>query len=242
MQKCAAFFDVDGTITREGLITEMFRKMVKYELIDESKWHLEVKPAFTSWSRRVGDYDHYLQKMVDIYLDTVQNTDSYLIGHIARQVIEQAYQRVYTYTRDRLKWHRAQGHLIIAISGSPVELVREIASKYQMDDYRGTVYEIGPDGTYSGVIHPMWDSASKRQALLAMADKHQLELGSCYAYGDTSGDFSMLSLVGHPHAVNPTRELIRKILADRQLKGRINIIVERKDVTYQMDAACLSLL
>ncbi len=242
MQKSAAFFDVDGTITREGLITEMFRKMVKYELIDESKWHLEVKPAFTSWSRRVGDYDQYLQKMVDIYLATVQNTDAYLIAHIARQVVEQAYERVYTYTRDRIKWHRAQGQLIIAISGSPVELVREMASKYQMDDYRGTIYEIGPDGTYSGVIHPMWNSASKHQAILAMAAKHQLDLAACSAYGDTSGDLAMFQLVGQPHAVNPTRELIRQILADAQLRAKINIIVERKDVTYQLDVDCLSLI
>jgi len=57
INKCAAFFDVDGTISREGLISEMFRKMIKYELIDISKWHKEVEPAFTRWNRRVGDYD-----------------------------------------------------------------------------------------------------------------------------------------------------------------------------------------
>ncbi|MDD3504755.1 MAG: HAD-IB family phosphatase, partial [Eubacteriales bacterium] len=147
MSRCAAFFDVDGTITREGLISELFRKMVKYELIDETKWQFEVKPAFSKWNRRVGDYDHYLQKMVDVYLDTVKNTDSYLISYIARKVIDQNYDRVYTFTRDKIKWHREQGHLIIAISGSPIELVREMAKKYKMDDYKGTVYEIGENGT-----------------------------------------------------------------------------------------------
>ena len=59
--------------------------MIRYELIDESKWQYEVKPAFTLWNRRVGDYDHYLQKMVDIYLDTVKNTDANLIAYIAHQ-------------------------------------------------------------------------------------------------------------------------------------------------------------
>jgi len=126
MATAAAFFDVDGTITREGLISEMFRKMVKYELIDESRWHDQVKPAFSRWSRRVGEYDHYLQKMVDVYLETVRNTNPYHIAYIARKVIEQNGERVYTYTRARLKWHKEQGHLLIAISGSPVELVREL--------------------------------------------------------------------------------------------------------------------
>ena len=242
MNRCAAFFDVDGTITREGLISELFRKMIRYELIDESKWQYEVKPAFTLWNRRVGDYDHYLQKMVDIYLDTVKNTDANLIAYIAHQVVEQNYERVYTYTRDRLKWHRQQGHLVIAISGSPVELVREMALKYEMDDYKGTVYEVGADGTYSGVIHPMWNSANKRKAVLEMAHKHNLDLALCYAYGDTSGDFSMLNLVGKPCAINPTRELLQKILDDEALQQKVSVIVERKDVTYQLDVACLNLI
>jgi HAD superfamily hydrolase (TIGR01490 family) len=242
MSVCAAFFDVDGTITREGLISELFRKMVRYELIDESKWHDEVKPAFTNWNRRVGDYDHYLQKMVDIYLDTVKNTEAYLISHIAQKVIEQTYERVYTYTRDRLKWHRQQGHRVIAISGSPMELVREMAKKYEMDDFKGTVYEIGSDGTYSGVIRPMWDAKNKRQAILEMAEKHNLVLDDSYAYGDTSGDISMLDLVGKPFAINPTRELIRKIMDHETLRQKMTIIVERKDVTYKLDIDCLDLI
>jgi phosphoserine phosphatase len=48
MSRCAAFFDVDGTITREGLISELFRKMVKYELIDETKWQLKLSRLFPS--------------------------------------------------------------------------------------------------------------------------------------------------------------------------------------------------
>lgn len=242
MGTCAAFFDVDGTITREGLISELFRKMVRYELIDQSKWHYDVKPAFTRWNRRVGEYDHYLQKMVDVYFDTVKNTDSGIISYIARKVVEQNYDRVYTYTRDRLKWHREQGHLVIAISGSPVELVREMSARYEMDDYKATVYEVGPDGTYSGVIHPMWDSRNKRLAVREMAKKHGLDLKACYAYGDTAGDFTMLSMVGNPFAINPTQELINKILDDETLRQKISVVVERKDVTYMLDVNCLSLI
>ena len=54
MKKCAAFFDIDGTISREGLISEMFKKMIKYELIENSKWYREVEPAFIQWNKRSG--------------------------------------------------------------------------------------------------------------------------------------------------------------------------------------------
>ncbi len=242
MKKQAAFFDIDGTITREGLISELFRKMIRFDLIDETKWHQEVKPAFTRWNRRVGDYDQYLKKMVDIYLDAVTHVNPVMIHHVAQKVIEQNYERVYTYTRDRLKWHRDQGHLVIAISGSPVELVRELSAKYGMDDYKGTVYELGPDGCYSGQVDPMWDAVSKKKAVLDMSHKHDLDLAACYAYGDTSGDTAMLHLVGHPYAINPTRKLIEQILESPALREKISIIVERKDATYQMDVACLNLI
>lgn len=152
MKNIAAFFDIDGTISREGLISEMFKKMIKYELIDNSKWYNEVEPAFTRWDKRVGDYDDYLQKMVDIYTETVKNTDSFHIAYIAKKVIEQKGERVYTYTRERIKWHKVQGHLVIAISGSPIELVREMSAKYDMDDYKGTIYQVDDNGIYNGEI------------------------------------------------------------------------------------------
>jgi len=242
MGRIAAFFDIDGTISREGLISEMFKKMIKYDLIDNSRWYREVEPAFLQWNKRLGDYDLYLQKMVDIYSETVRFTNPFHISYIAKKVIEQKGERVYTYSRERIKWHKDQGHIVIAISGSPVELVREMSVMYGMDDYRGTVYEIGNDGAYSGKIIPMWDSASKEKAVAEMAEKHAVDLTASFAYGDTAGDFSMLKLVGHPFAVNPTRELITRILEDGHLKDTATVIVERKDVTYELNVDCLRLL
>lgn len=242
MKKIAAFFDIDGTISREGMISEMFKKMIKYELIDNSQWHNEVEPAFTRWDKRVGDYDDYLQKMVDIYSETVRNTNSFHIAYIARKVIEQKGDRVYTYSREKIKWHKAQGHIVIAISGSPIELVREMSERYGMDDYRGTIYQVGSDGVYNGTIIPMWDAESKRRAVLEIAEEYHVDLSSSYAYGDTNGDFSMLKLVGNPFAINPTRELLTHIQTDSMLMKKSVIIVERKDVTYRLNVNHLDLI
>ena len=134
MGKIAAFFDIDGTIYREGLITEVFKKIIKYELVDEEKWQNDVRPAYLKWDRRQGLYDTYLLKMVDIYMDAIRGLDQYHINYIAKKVIEQKGDRVYTFSRDRIKWHKEQGHIVIAISGSPEELVREMSKKYNMDD------------------------------------------------------------------------------------------------------------
>ena len=89
MKKVAAFFDIDGTIYREGLITEVFKKMVTHEIVSGSRWTDEVKPAYMAWDRRMGDYDNYLQKMVEIFKETPKGISAVHIEHIAQKGIEQ---------------------------------------------------------------------------------------------------------------------------------------------------------
>ena len=233
MKKQAAFFDIDGTIYREGLITEVFKKLVTYELIESSKWYNEVRPAFLNWDKRMGDYDTYLLKMVDIYTEAVRGITKEQIEYVAKKVIEQKGDRVYTFTRERIKWHKAQGHKVIAISGSPYELVKEMSMKYDMDDCKGTIYERDETGCYTGQVKPMWDAVSKKAAILELVEQYDLDLSECYAYGDTGGDLTMLKMVGNPYAINPTKELINKLKIET-LEKEVQVIVERKDVTYRL--------
>ena len=242
MKKIAAFFDIDGTIYREGLITEVFKKIIKYELVDEKHWYNEVRPAYLLWDKRQGDYDTYLTKMVDIYVEALKGISKEQIEHVAKKVIEQKGDRVYTFSRERIKWHKDQGHIVIAISGSPSELVKEMSDKYNMDDYKGTIYKIGDNNNYTGEVIPMWDSVSKEKAILEMQEKYNIDLSQSYAYGDTSGDYTMFKLVGIPYAINPTKELLHKITNDKEIDSKINIIVERKDVTYKLKSSNLELL
>lgn len=242
MKKIAAFFDIDGTIYREGLITEVFKKIIKYELVDEEKWYKEVRPAYLLWDKRQGDYDTYLSKMVDIYVEAIKGISKEQIEHVAKKVIEQKGDRVYTFSRERIKWHQDQGHIVIAISGSPYELVKEMSQKYNMDDFKGTIYKSDENNNYTGDVIPMWDSQSKEKALLEMKEKYDVDLSASYAYGDTAGDYTMFKLVGIPYAINPTKELLNKITNDKEINDKINIIVERKDVTYKLTTDKLELL
>jgi HAD superfamily hydrolase (TIGR01490 family) len=233
-KRIAAFFDIDGTLYREGLITELFKKLIKSELIENDRWYKEVKPFYVKWDKRIGNYDNYLLKMADIYSEAIIGLHRCQIEFIASQIIKQKGDRVYTYTRDRIKWHKDQGHIIITVSGSPIELVREMSIKYGFDDYIGTKYLLSEDGIYTGAIIPMWDSASKKNAIEDFVIKYNIDLNLSYAYGDTSGDYTMLKLISHPTAINPTKELLLNILEDDELKEKINIMVERKDVVYRL--------
>lgn len=239
MKRKAAFFDIDGTIYREGLITEVFKKMVTHEIVAPERWRDEVGPAFHAWDRRQGDYDNYLSKMVEIFKESTVGISHEHIDYIAKLVVLQKGDRVYQFTRNEIERHRQAGHLIIAVSGSPDALVREMAKKYQFDDYRGTVYHYNEAGYYTGEITPMWDSDSKKKALLELSKQYDVDLDDCYSYGDTNGDLTMFELTGHPCAINPTRELLSNISKNEELKKRMKVIVERKDVIYNIDISHL---
>lgn len=240
--KKAAFFDIDGTLYREGLITEIFKKLVKYEIIPPEKWYNEVRPDYNRWDKRQGNYDNYLLKMAEIYKKGIIGLHKSQVEFIAKNVVEQKGDRVYTFTRDRIKWHMNMGHQLIVISGSPMELVSQMAKKYGFHHYVGSVYSLDENNTYTGEVIPMWDSISKENSISKFVKEYDIDLNESYAYGDTAGDVSMLKSVAHPFAINPTKELITEIKKDEELKNKAKIIVERKDVVYQLDIDCINIL
>ena len=113
-----------------------------------------------------------------------------------------------------------------------------MAKKMGVDDFCGSIYEIDEKTkTFSGkILKPMWDSIHKQEAIENFIKKYNIDLSKSYAYGDTNGDFSMLSLVGNPRAINPSKELITRIKNDENLKSKTQIIIERKNVIYKLNS------
>lgn len=82
----------------------------------------------------------------------------------------------------------------------------------------------------------MWDSKNKLKSINKFCEKYGIDLEKSYAYGDTHGDITMLELVGNPKAINPSLELINSIKNDGRLRAKTEIIIERKDVIYSVNA------
>lgn len=234
----AAFFDIDGTLYREGMITAIFKKLIKSEIIDQSRWYSEVREEYIKWDKRRGNYDDYLLKIAAIYIETIKGLHRTQIEFIAKKVIEQKGDKVYQYTRDKIEWHKQQGHHVFTISGSPYELVKEMSMKYGVTDFVGSVY-VTENDIYTGEVKPMWDSKNKEKALTDLVQRYDIDLDASYAYGDTAGDFTMLKSVGNPVAMNGTEELLQLLKNDPEMKEKTEIIVERKDMIYHLNLHCL---
>ena len=230
-----AFFDIDGTICRNSLLTEHFKKMIKYELIDSLEYEEKVRDTYMLWAERVGDYDGYLLKLTETYVNAMTGISEKDNDIVSDQVMKLKGNRVYSYTRKMIQWHKEQGHLVIFISGSPDFLVSRMAKKWGADDFCGSIFHV-KDGVLSGEISPMWDSVNKMKSIDMFCKKYNIDLKESYAYGDTHGDYSMLMLTGHPRAINPSFELLNSIKENKELKEKTEIIIERKDVIYKVTA------
>ena len=232
----AAFFDIDGTIHRDSLLIEHFKMLVKYEFIDMMSWEGKVKEKYNKWNTRTGNYDDYLEELVETYVEALKNFSKSDMDFIARRVIELKGEVVYKYTRERLKYHLKKGHKVIIISGSPDFLVGKMAEKYGVKDFKGSTYLVDEMGIFTGEVIPMWDAASKRKAIAEFCRRYDIDLSLSFAYGDTTGDLTMFKKVKNAIAINPSRKLLKKIKKDTELKDKVTIIVERKDVIYKLNS------
>lgn len=237
LKNIGAFFDIDGTIFRDSLMTANFKKLLKYEIISNKTYYKDVYDIEKLWSRRYGQYDDYITTISTVYAENLKGVNMDFLNFIADKTIEDSYEDIYKYSRARLNFHKEAGHLIFFISGSPDFLVSRMAKKYNAAAYRGTNYIPDENNNFSGEISMMWNSENKYIAMQELLAEYNIDLEKSYAYGDTNGDISMLKLVGNPIAINPTKELLAAIKNDQELNNKTEIIIERKDNVYSLDSS-----
>lgn len=49
MGNIAAFFDIDGTLYRDSLLIEHFKKLIKYDVVEEEKWSDSLSSTYNNW-------------------------------------------------------------------------------------------------------------------------------------------------------------------------------------------------
>ncbi|HBB36874.1 MAG: haloacid dehalogenase, IB family protein [Candidatus Moranbacteria bacterium GW2011_GWC1_45_18] len=225
--KKLAIFDIDGTI---------FRKNLHFELIDELSWlRIFSKDArktlvrvYADWLEHRGTYEEYRKKIVSIYERELKGCCQKDIVDASRKVADFNKDRVYIFTRDLIKKLKKTKYTIIAISGSPIEIVKEYNKYMKFDEVFGSVYETNGKGCYTGktIFEPV---KHKGHVVGQFISEKNMTLEGSFGIGDTESDISFLKMVAHPIAFNPNMNLEK---AARRKKWKI--VVEKKDVIYDI--------
>ena len=105
----AAFFDIDGTLYRGSLMIEHFRKLVKYEVIEQNIWYNKINDLYVLWKNRQGDYDDFMEELAQEYIKNLTGLNLNHIEFISDQVINLKGDAIYRYSRSQIQWHKDMG-------------------------------------------------------------------------------------------------------------------------------------
>jgi HAD superfamily hydrolase (TIGR01490 family) len=119
-------------------------------------------------------------------------------------------ERIWSGSRALAYLHLAAGQRVWLVTAAPVEIGRVIAARLGLTGVIGTVAEVS-GGVYTGaLIGELMHGPAKAEAITKLAAAEKLDLARCAGYSDSINDLPMLSVVGHPVAVNPDSALRRE--------------------------------
>ena len=131
------------------------------------------------------------------------------VEEIATEVYEESIAaRIWPGTRAMAQMHLDVGQQVWLVTAAPVEVAGVIAARLGLTGALGTTAE-HVDGVYTGRLRgELLHGPAKAEAVRALAHEHGFDLARCFAYSDSFNDLPMLSLVGHPCAINPDPRLL----------------------------------
>nr|WP_062340549.1 HAD-IB family hydrolase [Herbidospora sakaeratensis] len=203
----AAFFDVDNTMVRGASIYHFARGLAARGLFTTGDL---VKFAVGQAMFRVRGNENpdHVAKAKEMALAFVAGLKVDEVVLLGEEIYDEVMaDRIWSGTRALAQAHLDAGQRVWLVTATPVELAHVIARRLGLTGALGTVSETR-DGAYTGhLVGDLLHGPAKAEAVRALARREGLDLTRCSAYSDSANDLPMLSLVGHPYAINPDTEL-----------------------------------
>ena len=171
--------------------------------------------AYAQFVFLVGGADHdQMEKMRQFMSQLVAGWDVATVREIVADTLHNIVDPlVYDEAVSLIEEHQLAGRDVVIVSASGAEVVEPIGEMLGADRVIATRLEI-VDGRYTGEIDFYAYAEEKARAIEDLAERAATTWTRCYAYSDSITDVHMLEVVGHPHAVNPDKEL-RKVAGRR---------------------------
>ncbi|PRP90790.1 Phosphoserine phosphatase [Enhygromyxa salina] len=199
----AAFFDVDHTL----IACNSARKWIEYLWRNDK---ISVAAALRSvwwlvkYRMSVLDYEAVTAEVVSGYAG--QSVDE-LCKEVGAWFHAEIEPMICVEGRERVEWHRAQGHLLVLLTSGTFFSVEPLQRILDVPHLVCTQLEL-VEGKLTGRYHPpSCFGPGKLLAGLAFAENHGIELEQSYFYTDSYSDLPMLERVGHPRVINPDPRL-----------------------------------
>lgn len=207
----AAFYDLEGTLIRTNLVHALYfyaqRQQGIWQTVRKTAATVLSVPAFAA----LNAYDR--RTFNDFYFKYYRGQSEDRIRFFAEDLFEKVLRpAIYRGAPSLLQTSRANGFRQVIITGAVDIAVRPLMQHLGVEEYAANRLEF-VDGIATGrVLPPAMASAAKASWMRAYAERESISLSDSFAYTDSFSDLPMLSVVGHPTAINPDRQLRRTAL------------------------------
>lgn len=206
-QRRASFFDVDNTLILGD--TQEMEGRILLQGIHRSPGKLlsGMRILAAMGAHRLGWISQARQNAA--YLEIYRGRHRRDLEALGRRLFDrQVRPRILKEALAVLEHCRKRGEIIVLISATTRHLLTPLAEMIRPDRVFCTDLEFDAEMTATGrPLDGICIGPKKAEVVRAFAAEQDLDLGDCRAFSDHHSDLPLLTCVGHPEVINPTRKL-----------------------------------
>ncbi|MDQ3753877.1 MAG: HAD family phosphatase [Acidobacteriota bacterium] len=202
----AAFYDLEGTLVSTNLVHTLgfyaknqqglFRSFKKAAATVLS---IPVFAVTDQYSRQVFN-DLFFKR----YKGETEDRLRFFAGELFEDVLKPA---VYPGAFELIEKSRQLGLRQVVVTGALELSVKPLMEHFGIVDYVANRLEFVNGVATGRLLPPVMAAATKATWIRSFAEREGISLSESFAYSDSMSDLPMLSIVGHPAAVNPDMRL-----------------------------------
>ncbi|KKS19344.1 MAG: Haloacid dehalogenase-like protein family hydrolase [Parcubacteria group bacterium GW2011_GWC1_41_7] len=200
--KRAAFFDLDGTLTKKDVWKMLGIAYIKKHKDKKLFWQFTKLSLIKRFLKHGYLYLSSMKLLKGVRVEEFQL--------IAKELLEQQWDDIfYADMLALMLQHKKDGNDVFIITEEPDALIAPIFNMLGAEGY-GTIVEI-QNGKMTGKVKGrIMKDAEKLQQARKIAHEHHIDLSKSYAYGNTWHDFDLVTGIEHGYVVHPSPALKKR--------------------------------
>ena len=200
--RAAAFYDLEGTLVSTNLVHTLgfyaTRQQGIWQTAKASIGTLAKLPFF-------GVTDLYSRNVFnEVFFRSYEGFSQDRLRYFSEELFEEVLKpAIYAGTPELISQGKKIGQRQIVLTGALDFTIDRLMEHLGIDDFVANRLEFVNGYATGRVLPPVMASATKAKWIREYAERENINLSESYAYSDSISDLPMLSIVGHPVAVNP---------------------------------------
>src|SRR4026207_2299058 len=204
--QAAAFYDLEGTLVSTNLVHTLAfyatRQQGIWQTAKASVGTLAKLPFF-------GVTDLYSRNVFnEVFFRSYEGFSQDRLRYFSEELFEEVLKpAIYPGTPELIAQGKKIGQRQVVLTGALDFTIDRLMNHLATDAAAATRLEFVNGYATGRVLPPVMASATKAKWIREYAERESINLSESYAYSDSISDLPMLSIVGHPVAINPDLRL-----------------------------------